>query len=281
MNKSNKSNKPLWIYHYILYNIYYIMSDFEIYVLNLDKDKDRLDEITKKLNPNKFTRISGIYGKNINMDEYPEVLISSKYLTPKSAIGCELTHRKAIKQFLYNSKLDYAVILEDDAVPVNNNCMEEIQRSIKNAPPDWDIIKLDYWPNYSSEYNTYPSLLTTGYIINKKSANKILDYKVIYHYDVDLNFTNLKIYNNPKIIFQQIWDEKNASNNRIHESYNPFTSLYEGLNFKIIRVFNIEFTFADFILLFIIIIVVNIGYYYKFFKPFYIINTFSSKGRRT
>jgi len=257
------------------------MSDFEIYVLNLDKDKDRLDEITKKLNPNKFTRISGIYGKNINMDEYPEVLISSKYLTPKSAIGCELTHRKAIKQFLYNSKLDYAVILEDDAVPVNNNCMEEIQRSIKNAPPDWDIIKLDYWPNYSSEYNTYPSLLTTGYIINKKSANKILDYKVIYHYDVDLNFTNLKIYNNPKIIFQQIWDEKNASNNRIHESYNPFTSLYEGLNFKIIRVFNIEFTFADFILLFIIIIVVNIGYYYKFFKPFYIINTFSSKGRRT
>jgi GR25 family glycosyltransferase involved in LPS biosynthesis len=239
------------------------MLDFKIYVLNLDKDKERLDEITKKLYPNKFTRISGIYGKDINMDEYPEITFSSKYLAPYSAIGSSLSHQKAVKEFLNNSNLDYAVILEDDAVPVNTNYIEEIRRTIRNAPADWDIIKLDYWPVYSTEYNRYPSLLLTAYIINKRGAKKLLDYKVIYYYDFVLNFTSLKIYNNPKIIFQQIWDENNSSNARSTNNYNPISSLYEGLNFKLIRLFNIEFTIADFILLVIFFIFFRICYYFN------------------
>ena len=235
---------------------------FEIYVLNLDKDEYRLKEIIKNLYPNKFNRISGVYGKKIDMNDFPEIFFTSKYLAPKSAIGSTLSHQKATKEFLNNSNLDYAVILEDDAVPVNKNYMEEIRISIKNAPNDWDIIKLDYWPVYSSNYNTYPSVSLTAYIINKRSAKKILDYKVLYYYDIMLNFTSLKIYNNPNIVFKQIWDDNNKSNARNNNSYNPISLFYTGLDFKIIRIFNIEFTIADVILLLILIIFFRVGYYY-------------------
>jgi len=252
------------------------MTQFEIYLLNLDKDTERLNEMSKKLYPNRFHRISGIHGNHANLDNYPEIVLAAKYLTPKSAIGCALTHRKAIKTFLDNSNLDYALILEDDATPINNNYMEEIRNAIQNAPSDWDIIKLDYWPEFSHNYNSYPTLLTTAYIINKTGAKKLLDYKVVYHYDVDLNFTNMKIYNSPKVIFRQIWDEQYHSNNRITSSYNPIASIYEGLNFKILRLFDYEFTFADFFLFLFLILIFTLLYNTKmYYKKFLFTNRFT------
>jgi hypothetical protein len=53
----------------------------------------------------------------------------------------------------------------------------------------------------------YPSFLLTAYIINKKSASKILQYKMCYHIDIQINFMGLNIYNNPEKIFQQMWDK--------------------------------------------------------------------------
>ena len=223
---------------------------FDIYVINLDKDVDRLKKINNYLD-NKYIRIPGIYGANEDFIKNNDIFYLSRYLCPKSVLGCFMSHRQALKTFLETSTKDYAVILEDDAEPRFENYMEKINESIQNAPSDWDIIKLDYLPKYNiihqSTYTKYPSLITTAYIINKKSAEKILQNKMVYHIDIQLMFMGLNIYNNPEIVFEQIWDDENNSNNRIKSFYNIFG--YEGWNFKAIRLFEKEYTYGDLLLL--------------------------------
>lgn len=228
--------------------------NFDIYVINLDKDVDRLTKINNYLD--KFIRIPGIYGEHENFTKNEDILYLSRYLCPKSVLGCFMSHRQALKTFLETSTKDYAVILEDDAEPRFENYMEKINESIQNAPSDWDIIKLDYLPKnniiHQSTYTKYPSLITTAYIINKKSAEKILQNKMVYHIDIQLMFMGLNIYNNPEIVFEQIWDDENNSNNRIKSFYNIFG--YEGWNFKAIRLFEKEYTYGDLILIWFLLI---------------------------
>jgi GR25 family glycosyltransferase involved in LPS biosynthesis len=49
------------------------MVNFDIYVINLDKDTDRLTKITKKLDPNKFIRIPAVYGKEIDLNNNDDI----------------------------------------------------------------------------------------------------------------------------------------------------------------------------------------------------------------
>jgi hypothetical protein len=151
--------------------------------------------------------------------------------------------------------------------------MEKINESIQNAPSDWDIIKLDYLPKYNlfdnTKYTKLPSLITTAYLINKKSAEKILKDKIIYYPDMHFNFMGLNIYNNPEIIFEQIWDDENNSNNRI-KSFCNFCG-YECWNFKAIRIFEKEYTFGDLLLVwFLFILFLVIVYVLKNNNGFFI-----------
>ena len=56
------------------------MNSFDFYVINLDKDTDRLKLIEKRLYPNKFIRISGIYGNTTNFENNKDIFITSRYL---------------------------------------------------------------------------------------------------------------------------------------------------------------------------------------------------------
>uniref|UniRef100_A0A6C0I4T9 Glycosyl transferase family 25 domain-containing protein n=1 Tax=viral metagenome TaxID=1070528 RepID=A0A6C0I4T9_9ZZZZ len=242
---------------------------FDIYVINLDKDVARLEEITKALKPNHFTRIQGVYGKDL-IQGVPEteklkddVFITSKYFVPKNVLGSCLSHRKAVETFLKSSKKDYALILEDDATPTSKDYMSQVSKAVENAPKDWGIIKLDSWPTYStSSYTTLPSLLATAYIVNKESAAKILQYKVVYYADIYMWFYNVNIYNCPTNIFQQIWDEKNGSNNKTNDSYNPLNYFSESFNFKMLRLplvnGDVELTMGDLTLITIVLITASI-----------------------
>lgn len=244
-------------------------NDIDIYVINLDKDADRLEEMKQKLSPNQFIRIQGIYGNETDFTNYEEIFITSKIFSPKSALGCALSHRKAADTFLQESVKKYALVLEDDATPVNSNFMEEVVASIANAPSDWEIIKLDYLPNFNmNTYNRLPSVVMTAYILNKDSARKLLDHTVYYHLDLDLLFSNMVIYNNPKIVFQQQWGRTVKSNNQINEpSINPFTYIHPFLNFKALRLFDYNILYSDLILL--LVIVVLIIYYYEMVFDFF------------
>ena len=239
------------------------MTLFDIYVINLDKDKDRMNQIEKHLYPHPFIRIPGIYGKEIDMEKYDEIFSLSKYFAPKSAIGCSLSHRRAIETFLRESKNDWGVILEDDAIPVHDKYMDEIQKSIQNAPQDWDIINLDYYPNYSritTQYNSLLSVLKTAYIINKQAAKSLLQKNIYYYPDTDLNLYRMNVYNNPTIVFYQNW-YSNGSNNMKYS--NPFGFF----NYNVFRVRHHDFSLID--ILSISFIFFSFLFVYKIPKSFY------------
>uniref|UniRef100_A0A6C0I4U5 Glycosyl transferase family 25 domain-containing protein n=1 Tax=viral metagenome TaxID=1070528 RepID=A0A6C0I4U5_9ZZZZ len=233
---------------------------FDIYVINLDKDVSRLEEMTQALKPNHFTRIAGILGKDLDQGNaggpsLDDVFYTSRFFAPRGAIGCSLSHRKALTTFLQTSKKEYALILEDDAKPTTQDYVTEVQKAIENAPKDWGIIKLDSWPRYSStEYTTLPSLLTTAYVINRSAAKKWLEYKSVFHIDMDMWFYNIKIYTCPTIVFQQVWDEKYTSNNRSIDKvkYNPLAILCDPLDGSFLRIGNFELTIADLLVLLIV-----------------------------
>lgn len=240
------------------------MNDIDIFVINLDKDQDRLHKITSVLSPHFFTRIPGVYGNDLNIDEHNEIYYTSKHLAPKSAIGCAMSHRKAIQTFLRTSNKPYALILEDDAEPITKNYMAEVVTSIQNAPSDWEIIKLDYIPNYNTTYyNTLFSLAATAYIINRAGAEKCMRQSVVYHIDVDMHFYGLNMYNNPTLVFKQDWTKNSHSNNRIYSLYNPFTFVHEAWNYKMLRILNTEHTFADLVLYILILVCIIIVFQYR------------------
>jgi hypothetical protein len=253
--------------------------NFDVYVINLDKDVERLKQITNYLDQTNFKRIPGIYGEHENFENNSDIFYTSRYFVPKSALGCTLSHRLAIKTFLEQSDKPYVVILEDDAEPTTNAYMDKIEESIRNAPQDWDIIKIDYSPRYNiGSYNKIPSLLFTAYIINKNSAEKILKKTSYYYLDIEIWFFGLNIYNNPEIVFKQVWDENNNSNNRLKKTYNPFCYIDESLNFKAVRLGSFEFTYAEIalFLLLLIIVIIYIVHYVSITKYFDKTRNFSS-----
>lgn len=243
-----------------------MQQNFDIYIINLDKDTDRIERIRKNLAPNHFERISAIYGEDIDITVQKNVNSVSKIITPKSVLGCNLSHRKAIDRFLNVSAKPYVVILEDDAEPVRPTYMKEIVEAIEGAPEHWDVIKLDYLPDIKqNEYTSYKSWLTTAYILNKPSAKKILEKPVYYHYDVELNLFDLKIVNNPQIVFKQTWDDKNGSHNQLR-SYNPLSWIHPCISYKIFRLGNFNFTIADIMLLLIMVSLISLTVYYNHYN---------------
>ena len=221
------------------------MPPIPIYVLNLDKDTDRLAKITAELSPNSFTRVVGIYGDETDFTGQDEIFYPSRYLAPKSALGCAMSHRKAVRQFL-DSGQEYCLILEDDAIPNSVDYLSQIEVAVRDAPADWHIINLDYLPNFGlAEYTSYPTLLKTAYIINRQGAETWLQKAIYYHVDIDLLFYGMRIYNHPTILFRQVWDDTIESNNRKKTSANPLFYLCELGKFKMLRTGVIEWTGAD------------------------------------
>jgi len=242
---------------------------FNIYVINLDKDTQRLEEMKEKLSPNIFTRIQAIYGNTDDLNIFKDICFTSRFLTPKSVLATGLSHKKAVEKYLsdisLNDEPEFALILEDDATPVSNQYIKEIETAVIEAPSDWEIIKLDYLPKTNFRvYNKIPTTLFTAYLINRKGALKYVKTHICYHADLDVWFKNIIIYNNPYIIFNQKWENNNGSNNQLYSIYNPLSRIFYISNYKALRLFDIEYTIADLILyLVIFMIFIKFIYYSK------------------
>jgi GR25 family glycosyltransferase involved in LPS biosynthesis len=238
------------------------MDKVDIYVINLDKDTERLKTFEKNIYPHKFTRVKAIYGKEEDVTKYDDIFYSSKYLVPKNVVAAGLSHRKALKTFIETSNKDYAIICEDDAIPSDiTNINEDVNEIFETAPKDWDMIKLDFWYFYGNEnnYNQNKSLLLTSYLISKKGAENFLKNKIVYYPDTDPNFyDNVNIYNNRKKIFYQDWDNNDSSVHTSGNNYNPLSHISNKYNFKAIRICDNDIILSDLLLILILLIVLII-----------------------
>jgi glycosyl transferase family 25 len=114
-----------------------------VLVINLDKDTERLEAVTKQLSDVslKATRIPAIYGAVLSDKETRSNTTNQcyNYCTP-SMVGCWLSHKKAW-EFVVNNNIESALILEDDSEFVDDFHVK-LQEYTRELPEKWDIVLL-------------------------------------------------------------------------------------------------------------------------------------------
>jgi GR25 family glycosyltransferase involved in LPS biosynthesis len=106
----------------------------DIYFINLDERKDRLEESLKEFSKHNLTtkKISGINGSKMNL-EFPSEI-------KEGAVGCALSQLFALKTAKFNN-LKSVLILEDD-VEFDEEVNKKFMKIYPQIPNDWDMIYL-------------------------------------------------------------------------------------------------------------------------------------------
>lgn len=161
------------------------------FLINIDKDKNRLKSITEMLNRAgiDFKRISATTPAsmkhiriNIEVDTY-----YSSACVPANLIS----HLKALSAFISYSKKnnEFALILEDDATPSPTLTSENLQKILDSAPANFDILQLgtsnlrasEYLINHKNKSGLlwhnwhYPLWGTHAYLITNRAAARIVE----------------------------------------------------------------------------------------------------------
>lgn len=122
---------------------------FSTFVINLDKDTDRLEYMNSQLSDLgvPYERVSAIRGLDYipKKEEYEQTHaydVSGYVMTP-GELGCALSHAKIIQKIV-TEEIPYTLILEDDVtLPVNfKDIIEDMIKKNKN----WEHVLFDYIP---------------------------------------------------------------------------------------------------------------------------------------
>jgi hypothetical protein len=223
--------------YYISSQIYVVPSIDTIWVVNLDKDVDRMEHIRSQQDrlPKPIQRWRGAYGKEedreqIVRDDGVQLIItkssvaeenkkSSKVLNKAGEVGCWLSHKRLLTHL---HKGDYPpnfghLICEDDMV-VPHDFMVRWEKIRQTIPTDWDMIYLGVggphgdrinenvlrWRNDAEAGNWG----THGYMVRHRSIGLILDKLVLMGGPIDVQYYkmlgNLNIYIvNPDLILTE------------------------------------------------------------------------------
>ena len=174
-----------------------------IFVINLDSSKDRLEHISSETDRLKleFTRISAVNGSLLDAaslsKHYNYSLNRKIYRRPLSLgeIGCYMSHIKCWEKIIRDD-LSMALILEDDAELDDH--LEVVLTEIENLSESWDIIKLCDPPKkkkhfvldrlsehfYLFRYRKIPSR-ATGYLVSQEGALKLVEARSFFGRPVD------------------------------------------------------------------------------------------------
>jgi glycosyl transferase family 25 len=196
-----------------------------IYLINMDKDTDRLKKVTKecdKVNI-KFERFTGIKVSDLSqniLNKY--VPIETQKYGTDGMIGCGLSHlliwQDAIKKNYKN-----ILVLEDD-IYFTNDFNKYLDNVMEEVPEDYDILYLGYIEslcrkpienNFNYIYKPIFPFGSHAYIISNKGLKKIIKLitKVNDHIDKSIayNIDKLNIYASKKKIVNQLWINSNNS----------------------------------------------------------------------
>ena len=218
-------------------NIKSFVINLDDYIHNFNQQLPYLQKI--KLNPVRYSAINAIKNDHIKYKNIINKL--SYYFSPKSVIGCSLSHILLSKHILQNynqnnndnnnnnqnnNKNNYFLIMEDDVFPLEkyNNDSELFYNVLSNEinniniiDPNWDIIQLhsDGIIDTRSTYNThFFTGSTAAYLISINGLNKLSKEKVTYHIDfVTQNCIKYRKYRSRENLFYT--NEKSSVNREV------------------------------------------------------------------
>jgi glycosyl transferase family 25 len=160
-----------------------------IYVINLDRDAERMASIRANLEALglPFERLPAVMGKDVpeweKLVDLPAYAWRNRLDTPRAGeVGCYLSHLQAMEAFL-RTDAPWCVILEDD-VEVLPACAE-VLRSLAEKD-DWDLVKLFNFHSgmpvtkrsLAGGYRLVAHLTRTtssaAYVVNRRAAATLL-----------------------------------------------------------------------------------------------------------
>lgn len=217
-------------------NLNNILNLDKIYVINLERDREKKELMIKKLKKYNINAefVKAVDGKNPEI--YKEYIKNKKsinifglhglYRTP-GAYGCLLSHIKVLEDAI-NNNYNQICILQDDII-FHNNFYSELNIKLKIIP-DYDILYLGstqlninwnynnnyYYVNKNNDVRGFHSV-----VLKKVIFNKLLNSFKLLKYSADICLRNLnckKVVINPSLVIQ---DRTNSttSNYNFHKLF--------------------------------------------------------------
>lgn len=168
------------------------MDALHTWVINLDKDRERLARVTQQLATAglDWTRISAVYGRDLPEPERQRLLDSAAYrrkhgMEPAlGELGCYLSH-VAVMRALLASAHRFALVLEDDVL-LTPALVPVLQGLVKHAER-WDMVKLSQV--HSGSPQSYLEVApghrlavmlsrctgASAYVVNRRAAQAYVD----------------------------------------------------------------------------------------------------------
>ena len=190
------------IYIVLIFLIFYILNQFiyqenfknninyQIYVINLDRSKDRLKNITKEMNDAdlSFIRWNAFDGSKLDFNK----LIQQNVLNEKNkmmvgAIGCSMSHISLWKEAMKHKK--NILVFEDD-IKIPKDFSKKLTLYLDQLPPKWDILYLGASNINGKKYSN--NLLIPNIMSDSNSTHNTGMYAMLIHY----NFLQKLIENN-------------------------------------------------------------------------------------
>ena len=210
----------------------------KVFVINMDKDKERLKDFDKYMSANhiKYDRFSAVVGAKILNDsrltDYCNTFCSD------GVKGCALSHR-SIWDIMVEKGYKNVLVFEDDAV-IDENFDKQFQNVWNHLPKDYDVVYfgcifgcIDNSPantvykkimGFETEelneyvHTTKGSAGTHCYMISLEGAKKFVNKKINFHIDTqmmwwirDYNYTAYTV--NPNMV------ETSQDNSSLSETY--------------------------------------------------------------
>jgi glycosyl transferase family 25 len=183
----------------------------KIYVINLESRFDRKHAFnTRYRHKLNYEYINAVPGESINVpDLIKQGKLNKSFYDPngmvnKNIIACAFSHRLAIQTFV-DSGAETCLILEDDVIidtsKINETYITQLQNEISDL--NWDIIFLgrqelyifknsrndkndDVSPLFCKHKKALGGFAAHAYLINKKSAKKLLEHTNPIKYAADV-----------------------------------------------------------------------------------------------
>lgn len=243
-----------------LYNnniIKYDYSNLKSFTINLDDYKDNYNKqayylLKLGIVSERFSGVNALKDEHIKSSYKKYVTNFALNYTPKSVIGCALSHimcckyiyKNYIKKSTKQSNIsNYFLILEDDVFPLYdkvefyeklNKTLYDIQILDKN----WEIIQLHsdgIMPTIDTYSTHIGSISAAAYLISKKAIKKTLKSKIYSHIDlIHHNFMNYNKYRAKENLFYS--DEKTSLNRVVSHKLSSYSlylksKLFEFINY--------------------------------------------------
>ena len=157
------------------------INDYNLYVINLERSKDRLTTISKQMKKANipFIRWNAVDGSKLNLND----LIQKNILNEKNnmmvgAIGCSMSHISLWKEAIKHKK--NILVFEDDIkIPIDFS--KKLTLYVNQLPPKWDILYLGASNINGKIYSK--NLLIPNIMPNSNSTHNTGMYAMLIHYD--------------------------------------------------------------------------------------------------